>query len=76
MIPVLDNDVDPDGDQLTILNLGTSGKGSIVVEDNQVKYTVNEYSVGPDSFNYTVSDGNGGIATATVNVNIIDQFTD
>ena len=76
MIPVLNNDVDPDGDQLTILSLGTSGKGSIVVEDNQVKYTVNEYAVGSDSFNYTVSDGNGGIATATVNVNIIDQFTD
>ena len=40
--------------------------------DGTVTYTPAVDFIGPDSFDYTVSDGNGSLATATVNVQIDD----
>ncbi|MDY6792391.1 MAG: Ig-like domain-containing protein, partial [Thermodesulfobacteriota bacterium] len=70
-ITVLANDTDPDGDALAVDDFtqpahGTAGSNG----DGTLTYTPDEDFNGMDSFNYTVSDGNGGTDTATVSITI------
>ena len=59
------------GDALTVTSVTTPTDGTATIEpDNTVTYTPDADSNGTDSFDYTISDGNGGTATATVNVTI------
>jgi uncharacterized repeat protein (TIGR01451 family) len=78
---VLNNDFDPDiGDTLTVIAVDTSGtKGAVTAWHSTGSFTYDpngqfEYlqagSSTTDSFSYTVSDGNGGIDTATVTITI------
>uniref|UniRef100_UPI0026030D9D HYR domain-containing protein n=1 Tax=uncultured Christiangramia sp. TaxID=503836 RepID=UPI0026030D9D len=70
-IDVLDNDSDPDGDELTITEVTQPGNGTAVINtDGTVTYSPNENFNGTDTFEYTISDGNGGTDTATVVVTI------
>ncbi|MEW6167713.1 MAG: retention module-containing protein, partial [Pseudomonadota bacterium] len=71
-IPVLDNDSDIDGDELTIIEVtqGTNGTVTIDPVSGNPVYTPNENFNGTDSFTYTIGDGNGGTDTATVTVNV------
>jgi hypothetical protein len=70
LIPVLANDSDPDGDPLTITSVTQPSKGTAVIEGTQVRYTAPARWKGPGvtSFTYTISDGRGGTASATVTV--------
>ena len=71
-IGVLVNDIDPDGDPLTInaVTQGTQG-GQVGFASNTVTYTPPNTSSGlTDTFTYTVSDGRGEFATATVTVTV------
>jgi hypothetical protein len=70
-INVLANDSDPDGDPLTVVGASAPAHGTAVVIPNAVTYTSAPGYLGPDSFNYTISDGKGGTATATVTVNVL-----
>ena len=73
-LPLLANDSDPDGDPLTIVSTSTPTHGTIVLAGGQVTYTPAAGYLGPDSFTYTVSDGRGGVRTATVNLDVkLDQ---
>jgi YD repeat-containing protein len=65
------NDSDPDGDTLTLTTASTPAHGQVqVVGGATVTYTpTNGYS-GADSFNYGVSDGFGGSATAAVSITV------
>ena len=65
------NDSDPEGDTLTY-SLGTGpSHGSVTLNANGTyAYTPSAGYVGSDSFTYSVSDGNGGTATATVNLTV------
>ncbi len=69
---VLANDSDPDSDTLTITGVSTPGKGTTSITAGRVTYTPAASScVGAvDSFTYTINDGKGGMATATVAVTI------
>jgi outer membrane protein OmpA-like peptidoglycan-associated protein len=69
-INVLSNDTDPDGDALTITSVTTPGKGTAVISGGRIVYTpaAGASCTGGDSFTYSISDGKGGSATATVNV--------
>lgn len=71
-IDVLANDSDPDGDPLSIVGLGAPAHGTVTVNaDNTITYTPDIDFVGTDSFGYTIGDGRGGTASATVAVNVV-----
>lgn len=67
---VLANDSDPDGDALSLSSVGTPAHGAASITGGQLSYTPSTGYTGTDSFTYTVSDGRGGSATATVTVNV------
>ncbi len=65
-INVLANDSDPDGDSLQLVSLTQPGHGSAAISGEHVIYTPEPGYSGGDQFSYTLSDGQGGSATATV----------
>ncbi|MCB5197440.1 tandem-95 repeat protein, partial [Deefgea salmonis] len=67
---LLANDTDPDGDMLTIISVQNASNGSVALLNGNVVFTPDPNYNGPASFTYTVSDGHGGIATATVNIGV------
>ena len=73
-IDVLANDTrSPDaGETLTVtaVTQGTNGTVAITGGGTGVSYTPNANFFGTDIFTYTISDGNGGTDTATVNVTV------
>ena len=70
-IDVLDNDSDPDGDPITVTLTTAPANGTVAINpDGTVKYTPNASYSGPDSFTYTISDGQGGTDTATVSITV------
>lgn len=71
VIPVLDNDSDPDNDPLTIIGFTPPAHGTVTKnDDGTFTYTPDKDYAGPDSFTYTISDGKGGTDTATVNLTV------
>jgi len=74
-IDVLANDSDPDGDSLTVIEVEHTGPGIATItinDDNTVHYqSIHGYS-GPDTFEYTISDGHGGTAKATVTIYVYE----
>ncbi|EFO80749.1 Cna B domain-containing protein [Oscillochloris trichoides DG-6] len=69
-VPVLANDSDPENHTLSITGVTNGAHGTVVIEGTSVRYTPNLNYVGSDSFTYTISDGNGGTATGTVQVTV------
>jgi predicted phosphodiesterase len=71
-IDVLANDTDPDTNDTLTVDLATQpSNGAINVNpDSTVTYTPNAGFYGTDAFTYTVSDGQGGSDTATVNITV------
>ncbi len=71
VVPVLVNDSDPDGDGLAVSDVTQGANGGVAINvDGTVTYTPNANFNGADSFTYTITDGNGGFDTATVNVTV------
>lgn len=74
VINVLGNDNDTDGDALTVSATTLPANGTVIINpDGTVTYTPNNGFSGADSFEYTISDADGAIATATVTLNVTDQ---
>ena len=70
-LTVLANDSDSDGDSLTITSTTAPLHGLAAVNTNgTVTYTPVARFSGQDSFSYTISDGKGGSASATVNIQV------
>lgn len=69
-ISALSNDSDPDGDSLTISSVGTALHGATSIVSNTIRYQPAANYFGSDSFSYTISDGLGGTATATVSITV------
>ena len=70
-ISVLTNDTDLDGDTLSVSAVAMPAHGSAVINpDKTIAYTPAANYHGADSFSYAISDGNGGLATATVSVTV------
>ncbi len=69
-ISVLSNDSDPEGDTLSILAVSVPKHGTATINGTKVDYVPTKDYYGTDYFTYTVSDGNGGTATATVHITL------
>src|SRR5690606_13534356 len=67
---VLANDSDVENDVLSISAATDGTNGTVTHDGTSVTYTPDADFNGSDSFTYTVSDGNGGFDTATVNVTV------
>ncbi len=70
---------DADGDALSYLLLSAAAQGSVVVNANgSYVYTPAANYAGLDSFSFSVSDGRGGQATASLSltvINVVDTIT-
>jgi uncharacterized protein YjiK len=70
-VPVLANDSDPDGDQLTVDDLTQPASGSVQVRaDQSVEYTPDAAFAGTDTFTYRANDGQASSNVATVTVSV------
>jgi uncharacterized protein len=69
-VVALANDTDVEGDALTVaaFTQGAHGEVKYSVKNRNFRYTPDRGFKGTDSFTYTISDGNGGTATAVVTV--------
>ncbi len=70
---LLANDSDEDvSDVLTITTVGAASNGTVAIDEvaQTITFTPNADYFGPASFDYTVSDGNGGTNTAVVSINV------
>jgi hypothetical protein len=77
VIPVLANDKDSDGDELSVSEVSPPSHGTATViasgsDAGKVRYVHDGGEATSDRFTYTVSDGQGGTDTATVTVTIDD----
>jgi len=70
-VSVRANDTDVDGDALTVSSVTQGSNGTVtIVGDTTITYTPNVNYSGADSFTYTLSDDQGGTATATVSITV------
>ncbi|WP_136443664.1 Ig-like domain-containing protein [Pacificoceanicola onchidii] len=69
-----DNDTDPDGDPLTVTEVGDPTNGTATLNpDGTVTYTPDPDFVGQDTIPYTVDDGNGGTDTGEIVVTVTPE---
>jgi len=75
ILPVLDNDSDPDGDVLVISAhdaiAETTGRLDLIDGGRALQFTPADGFVGTINFNYTIDDGRGGTATANVSAHVV-----
>ena len=69
-VNVLANDSDPDGDALAVSTFTQAAHGTVASVTGGLRYTPTSGYSGGDSFTYTISDGRGGTATATVSLTV------
>ncbi|WP_422909888.1 Ig-like domain-containing protein [Pseudomonas sp. MAC6] len=67
---LLGNDTDPDGNPLSIMSVQGATHGSVALVGGNVVFTPDANYNGAATFTYTVSDGLGGLSTATVTLGI------
>jgi subtilisin-like proprotein convertase family protein len=71
-VNLLDNDFDPNHDDLTIIGITTPTSGQVVQnEDQTVTYIPDHNFLGSDQFQYTITDARGGEDTATVYISVV-----
>ena len=70
IIDVLLGASDADGDNLSVSSVYGVTNGTAEIINGKIIYTPNSNYHGIDSFNYSISDGRGGLTTKTLNVNV------
>jgi uncharacterized repeat protein (TIGR01451 family) len=69
-LDVLENDSDPDGDPLSVTQVSDPANGTVDCDGGNCLYRPDEGFSGEDSFTYEITDGQGGLAQATVFVTV------
>ncbi len=71
---LLANDIDPNGDILSISGVGAAVGGTVSFNGatDIVTFTPSPGYVGPASFGYAISDGRGGTGSAFVHMDVLD----
>ncbi len=69
-IAVLPNDIEVDGEPLSITGVTQGSQGSVTHDGTTITYTPDPDTNGMDMFTYTISDTPGGTDTANVSVTI------
>ena len=74
---LLANDSDPNGDPLAITEVSGATNGTVAFDSqtNVITFTPDANYTGTANFSYTVSDGTGGTATATVDLTVLPTTT-
>ena len=68
-IDLLDDDLDPDGDALSVVGMTDPGVGAVIeISAGVVEYAAPSGFVGTDTFDYTVCDSNDACVTSAVSV--------
>jgi Ca2+-binding RTX toxin-like protein/acid phosphatase family membrane protein YuiD len=72
VVDLISNDTDADGDALLFSSIVSDPTYGVLVDngDGTLTYTPNADFSGTDSFTYEVSDGNGGLSSATAVINV------
>ena len=72
VINVLSNDIDPDGDplSLSVLTQPSNGTATVPAQGDIIVYSPETGFSGTDSFTYQISDGNGATDTASVVITV------
>lgn len=73
VIDVLSNDSDSDNDLLILAGVGSALHGVVSLQGNLISYVPENNWFGEDSFSYSLSDGNGGISSAQVSVQVLQS---
>ncbi|MBI4650460.1 cadherin-like domain-containing protein [Candidatus Desantisbacteria bacterium] len=72
IIDVLANDIDPDGDKISIKEVANGANGTVMNNgDGTVTYTANSNLKGIDSFLYIIADEEDSYDTGIVNITIV-----
>jgi hypothetical protein len=69
ILDVLSNDSDPDNQALSLVSVSAQ-QGGVMIENNKLRYTPKTGFEGIDVVSYSISDGEGGEATANVMVSL------
>ncbi len=70
---LLANDSDADGDALSVVGVSNPAHGQVVLNsDGTITFTPDPDYYGEATFDYTISDGQGGFSTATVTIQVDD----
>ncbi|WP_417658063.1 Ig-like domain-containing protein, partial [Pseudidiomarina aestuarii] len=70
-IEPLSNDTDEDGDTLRITSASAPVGEVSILTDSELEYTAPENYAGEVEIDYSISDGNGGVASAVIVVKIV-----
>jgi len=72
---LLKNDSDVDGDYLQIIEVSQPSYGELIHNPDHIKYKSKVGYVGQDTFSYRLHDGQGGIASGKVVLNVMSNGT-
>ena len=70
---LLANDTDADGDTITLIGVDATSANGVSLATNTTSIQYNGALTNNDSFNYTISDGLGGTASALVTITVINN---
>ncbi|MFT2096738.1 tandem-95 repeat protein [Marinomonas sp. 2405UD66-6] len=73
---LLANDTDTDGDDLSITEVSNFQNGIATLVDGNVVFIPTEGFSGTASFDYIITDGNGGYDTATASIEVTSEASD
>jgi Ca2+-binding RTX toxin-like protein len=72
---LLANDVDIDGDNLTIFNVSKAAGNKVWIDNNgDILFQAGKHAMGDAEFTYRITDGNGGTSSATVHLSILPEI--